>query len=162
MPRIVASGSRQSAFEDFCHAAGERERGLPILLVDAEAPVAGEDPWDHLHAHDGWARPSGTDADRCHLMVAVMESWFLADGDALAEFFGNGFRVSALPANPQIEEIPKDQVLTGFARASRHASKGTYSKSGHSFRILARLDPRKVQDAAPFARRFFSALRNLL
>jgi hypothetical protein len=95
-------------------------------------------------------------------MVTVMESWFLADRQVLFEFFGQELQESALPRNPQVEQVPKDQVLDGLARASRRTSKGEYHKGNHSFRILGQIDPGKAEDAAPFASRFFSTLRRRL
>ena len=86
-----------------------------MLLVDAEGPVTAYDPWQHLHASDGWARPASATNDQCHLMVQIMESWFLADVDALELFYERGLRRQSLPANPNIEQIPKQDVLNGLA-----------------------------------------------
>jgi hypothetical protein len=44
-------------------------------------------------------------------MVQAMEAWFLADREALAEFYGNGFSAQNLPGSPtNIEAIPKDDL----------------------------------------------------
>lgn len=162
MPRIVACGGRQNAYERFVTALGAAD-GTPMLLVDAEGPVAAgadqADPWGHLASRDRWARPSGASDGQCHLMVEVMESWFLADKAALESFYGQGFRASGLPGNPQVEKVPKDEVLSSLARATGDARKGAYDKGSHSFDILARLDPRKVENAAPYARRLLDTLR---
>jgi hypothetical protein len=88
-----------------------------------------------------------------------MEAWFLADRTALAGYFGQGFRESALPGSPQVESIPKAEVLEGLHRAARDTTKAGYSKGRHSFQVLARLDPNLVENAAPSARRFLAALR---
>ncbi len=52
MPRIVACGSRNDAFDSFrtaCH------QGLPsILLVDSEEPLRHEFPVKHLSLRDSW------------------------------------------------------------------------------------------------------------
>ncbi len=92
-------------------------------------------------------------------MVQVMESWFLADRKALANFYRQGFRPNALPGNPrQIERIPKNAVEDGLDRATRNTTKGRYHKGQHSFEILASLDPAKVTAASPHARRFVQTL----
>jgi hypothetical protein len=160
MPRIVACGGRQNAYESF-RVAVERTSipSLPLLLVDAEEAVEGEDPWEHLRHRDRWERPSAARDDQCHLMVQCMEAWFLADRAALEHHFGQGFRATALPANPRVEEIPKTDLIEGLDRAARGAAHGRYAKGDQSFRILAHLDPAKVEAAAPYARRFLEAVR---
>lgn len=163
MPRIVACGGRQGAYKDFRIAAEQAAgQGVPMLLVDAEEPVQAGDPWEHLQARDGWTRPVDTTDDQCHLMVQVMESWFLTDVEALAKYYMGDFQRNALPANQEVEAIPKADVLSGLTNATKHTQKGAYSKGSHSFAILALIDAAKVEKAAPHARRFFAALRSLL
>lgn len=160
MPRIVACGSRQNAYERFSTALKDDYR-IPMLLVDAEAPVTAAGPWEHLRQQDGWRRPTGATTDHCHLMVQVMESWFLADTRALQLFYGPDFREKSLPANPNVEEIAKADILTGLARASRNTRKGSYTshKGLHSFKILGEIRPSTVEAAAPHAKRLFDTLR---
>ena len=114
MPRIVACGSRRDAYESF--ETAQVKMGNAMLLVDAEAPVTSQGPWQHLRAIDGWARPPNATDEQCHLMVQVMESWFLADADALSSFYGQGFRKQALPQNPNVEDVSKQDVLLGPSR----------------------------------------------
>ncbi|MDE0233919.1 MAG: DUF4276 family protein [bacterium] len=160
LPSIEAAGGRQQAYDAF-KSAHERGDQVAVLLVDAEAPVTARDPWTHLNTRDGWTCPSGATNDQCHLMVQIMESWFLADRPALQEFYGQHFRSQALPGNPNIEQIPKQDVLNRLRQASRPTPKGAYDKGAHSFEILASLDPAKVIAASPHARRFVQALRDL-
>ena len=91
-------------------------------------------------------------------MVQVMESWFLADKDALQAYFGQGFRMRSLPANPNVEQIPKQDVERGLERASDGTGKGRYRKGADSFGILERLDPAKVREGSDYADRFVKAL----
>ena len=163
MPRIVACGSRKGAYDNFKIAIENDEPAL--LLVDAEAPVtARNQPWAHLKSRSGdkWECPSGSTNDQCHLMVQIMESWFLADPDALEEYYGQNFNRKALRQNPNIEDIPKKDVLDGLKNATRKTKKGGYSdknrKGKHSFEILERIDPEKVRKASLYAERFISAL----
>ena len=157
LPRIVAAGSRRNAYESFKTAHGRGDENV-MLLVDAEGPVTADGPWRHLKTRDGWDRPDGATDEQCHLMVEVMESWFLADREALEAFYGQGYRSNALPPNQDVEQIPKRDVLDGLAQSARSSTKGGYDKGAHSFRILEKLDPEKVRDAAPHADRFLSVL----
>ena len=159
-PKVIACGSRREAFDDFRTALRQYPGEHVVLLVDAEAPV---DPnktlWEHLKQRDSWEPPAGATEDNTHLMVQCMESWFLGDPETLADYFGQGFQASALPKNPHIEDIAKAAVFRSLEAATRQTkSKGTYSKGGHSFAILARLDPNKVRRASPHAERLAVAL----
>jgi hypothetical protein len=91
-------------------------------------------------------------------MVQCMEAWFLADKTTLARYYGDGFRESALPRNPRIEEIPKREVAYGLRRATEATIKGPYHKTRHGFDLLGRLDPRAVRQRSPFADAFFMVL----
>ena len=161
MPKIIASGSRNEAYDDF-KAAHAQGIVTAMLLVDAEEEVTVSGAWEHLRSRDNWRRPPGASNDQCHLMVQFMESWFLADREALASFYQQRFRPQSLPGNPrQVEQISKRDVENGLERATRDTSRGRYHKGRHSFEILASLDPAKVTAAYPHAKRFIRALLTL-
>ncbi len=169
MPRIVACGNRRHAYEQFSIAVGNAARGdVFVLLVDSEGPVAAPaaraEPWKHVATRqgDGWSKPPGATDDDLHFMVECMESWFVADRQALRGFFGQGFNAAALPANPQVENIPKAAVLNGLKNSSRGSSKGPYAKGAHSFQILALVDPTNVRAAASYAARLLAHLNTVL
>lgn len=157
-PSISACGSRNEAYRDFCRSLQHDHDILAILLVDAEAPVdAGKKPCAHLREQDGWTH--AMPEPQVHLMVQCMESWLLADRTTLQGFYGQGFRPNALPANPAIEAIPKQDVMEGLARATKDTTKGEYHKTRHGFAILENLDPVKVSDRSPHAKAFLDFLR---
>ena len=155
MPKIVACGSRNDTYQSFRKAVSGGN-GTAMLLVDSEGPVTEDGPWQHLKSTDGWDLPNAVTDDQCHLMVQVMESWFLADRDALQSFYGQGFRPQDLPQNPEIERIPKQDVLTGLSQATRNTK--SYKKGADSFQILERLAPDKIRNASGCADRFILTL----
>lgn len=160
MPSVVACGSRQNAFDNFCTALKTAsETVLPMLLVDSEEAVS-QSPWEHLKSRYGWERPIGANDKQAHLMVQVMESWFLADRLTLARHFGQGFRESALPNQTKIEVIPKQQVFDSLKSATRESRAGVYDKGKHSFDVLGKLDPSLVRSASPHAERLLLVLDN--
>ena len=162
LPRIFASGGRQQAYDDFRHALGAaRDDDLAVLLVDSEGPVAKDTgPWRHLKDRDGWDKPAGADDEHVHLMVQCMETWFLADRAVLTRYFGDGFRESSLPRRTDVEAVSKQDLEHGLNAATRNSRpKGTYRKGRDSFTILADLDPDKVANASPHAKRFLEYLR---
>lgn len=110
--KVIASGGRSRAFEDFCTALKMHAADFNILLVDSEAPVT-KSAWNHLRTREGdrWKRPDSAVNDQAHLMVQSMEAWLLADREALIDYYGSAFLDNALPNQPNIELIPKTEVL---------------------------------------------------
>lgn len=162
LPRIVACGSRNNTYKSFCTSLKKRRTDeFPILLVDAEAAVENP-PWAHLKQRDNWSRPDGANDQHAHLMVQVMESWFLADRQQLKAYFGQGFVESALPGNPRVEEVAKETVFHALKMATRNSRKREYDKGDHSFDILGRIDPHLVIAAAPNAKRLKETLDSKL
>ena len=160
--KIVRGAGRQQTFDRFATAVSGRPPGtIPFLLVDSEGPVAREDSvWQHLRARDGWTRPAGAGDDRAFLMVQIMETWFLADREALRKYFGAGFGENALRAWPNLEDVPKPRVLEALERATASCRK-RYAKGEVSFKLLARVDPARVEAACPHARALLDELRAL-
>ena len=158
MPRIIACGGRQKTLDKFCTAlAISKSDDFIVLLVDSEGPVM-NDPWFRLKQRDDWDKPEGATDDNAHLLVQCMEAWFLADQDALADFFGAGFNRNTLPQRAKVEDIPKDDLENGLKAATRQCRKGVYHKGNHSFKILAQLDPGEVIKASPHAARLVNTL----
>ena len=169
MPGVVACGSRNAAYKDFCTAVTIATAGeLPLLLVDSEDRVAsryqqeeGFKPWDHLKGRDDWSMPEQTDNRQVHLMVQCMETWFLADKECLRDFFGNDFNDNALPRNPDIESVEKKQLFEALENATRHTQKGKYGKSAHSFKILELLNPDNIFRQSKWAKRLKETLEEV-
>ncbi|HUT03701.1 MAG TPA: DUF4276 family protein [bacterium] len=91
-------------------------------------------------------------------MVQTMEAWFVADKDALSRFYGQGFRKTALPRNPKVEEINKDELNSSLSKATKNTKAGEYHKTRHGPKILELLDAAEVRDAAPHCEQLFQVL----
>jgi hypothetical protein len=156
---VIASGSRKDAFDDFRDALKRHPSDFIILLVDSEEAVM-TGPWQHLRDRtgDNWQRPAKANEDQAHLMVQVMESWFLSHKEVLTEYYGHGFLVGSLPGQPNIELVPKDDVFDKLQHASKKTQKGEYHKTRHGFDLLAMIDPGRVRAASPHADRFLTVL----
>lgn len=160
MPKVIRGKGRGRTFEHFVTAL-ETCKGdeLPLLLLDSEDAVAsGHTAWQHLKARDGWDRPQGAADDQAFLMVQFMETWFLADRDALRRYFGGGLREKHLPAWPQLEAVSKPQVLEAL-RGATAACERHYAKGRVSFELLGAIDPGKVEAACPHARALLGRLK---
>ncbi len=95
-------------------------------------------------------------------MVQCMESWFLADVSTLKSYFGLGFKPTAIPHRNDIERVPKNEVFKQLESASKGSKKRAYRKGSHSFEILGLIDPEKVVERSPFAKRLIDTLKNEL
>ena len=79
----------------------------------------------------------------------------------MKNYYGSKFRENALTRNPDVETISKADLKNGLSAATKDTGKGNYfdHKAQHSRELLARIDPVKVQQAAPNCKRLFIAVR---
>jgi hypothetical protein len=140
-----------AAAQDFKIALKDHPHARNILVIDSEGPHNAKLAADFCRKHR-FPRRS------VFWMVQVMESWFLADGAALRSYYGAGFNESALPRNPKVEEVPKQDVLKGIEQAIRQTKKRKYHKTRQAPDLLARIDPSQVRKAAPNCERIFRTL----
>ncbi len=159
MPKPLAMGTRHNAYRSFAHAHANAARDeLIVLLVDSEDLPQSSSAWTHLKQQDNWTKPKGATEDQAHLMVACMETWLIADPDACADYFGQGFEAKRLPRT-NLENRAKDEVYSALATATASAKpKGKYGKARDSFELLSRISPGKLRAACSWAERFFDVL----
>lgn len=162
LPKVVACGSRNDAFNDFKTAVNAKKDETILLLVDSEDPITTPTKWAHVSTRDSWIKPEKADEKNLYFMVECMESWFLADKATLINFYGKDFKETALPTTTGLESISKKTLYDGLAKATKLTSKGEYSKSNHSFKILALLDATKIKLHGRYAKEFFDHLSAIL
>lgn len=163
-PKLVACGSRQDAYSDFCAALSSGDGETCLLLVDAEDVISNSaSPWQHVQNRpgDNWRRPAGAQDEQLHFMAVCMESWLIADPEGLAEYFGSGFKRGALPSAENLEDVGKDDVLSALIRATRETRKGAYSKGKISFEALQATRVSKVTGRMTYCQRFVQHLNAL-
>ena len=162
MPKVVRGGSRTQTFARFATDVAEQSADVvPLLLVDSERPVgAGHSVWQHLRASDRWNKPAGAGNHDAFLMVQIMETWFLADHNALRNYFGSRFRDNALGQWVALEDVPKDSVLNALRNATARCPK-RYAKGRVSFELLGQVNPARVEAACPHAKAILDRLREL-
>jgi hypothetical protein len=158
--RVVMCGSREDAYRDFMRGVRDHADARVLLLVDSERPVTVE-PGEHLSTGDGWNLASIAD-EQCHLMAQVMESWFLADPEALARFYGQKFGAGQIPKRKNVEEVPKEEVMSSLERASRNTQRGPYHKILHGAPILESLSSERVRSRASHCDRLFASLQEAI
>ena len=157
---LSCSGSRNAAFKDFEIARRRGGHTLVVLLVDAEGPVSAS-PRDHLSAKEGWNMGDSND-DAIHLMTQTMETWILADSEALADYYGQNFAQNALPKSDDLEKVSKEDVEQALKQATRKTQKGAYHKIEHASDLLELIDPKKAREKCRHCDRLFSVLNRVM
>ncbi|HLM66378.1 MAG TPA: DUF4276 family protein [Longimicrobium sp.] len=158
--RVIPCGSRDDTFKAFRAGVRDHPEDYVFLLVDAEQEVGGK-PREHLAAREPWDLSFAAD-DQCHLMAQVMESWFLADPDALARFYGRQFGIKQIPPRKNVEEVPKSEVEAILKSSTAKTQRGEYHKIRHGAPILESLNPDRVRSRAPHCDRLFGALQEAI
>jgi hypothetical protein len=158
---FIPSGSRGATYEAFLHATKAETCDEPFLLVDSEGQVTVDEPAHHLQEQDGWQFPKGRSAS-VFLMAQVMESWIVADPDALVQFYGQHLATKALPKNIHLETVAKKDIEDSLKAATSRTQKGTYHKIRHAAPLLGMLSLDRIRHRCPHCDRFASALERTI
>lgn len=150
MPRLVACGGRETTFDDFSTAHANAHPGDYIAMwVDSEEPISNiERAWAHLQQRDAWNPPEGATDEQVLLMTTCMETWVIADRDALRSHYGSNLQESALPSLNDMEARSRDSVLNALIQATR-LCQNRYAKGKRSFELLGRLAPATQRQHLP-------------
>lgn len=100
--------------------------------------------------------------DAIHLMAQTMETWILADSEALAKYYGQDFARNALPKSDDLEKVPKVKVEQALKQATQKTQKRAYHKIKHASELLKRIDPRKARKKCRHCDRLFSMLNHAM
>lgn len=145
-PKLISGGGRNQAIADFRKSFKSHPGALSVLLIDSEGPDTGR-------LFETICQPqqiSESARDEVFWMVECMESWFLADIDALSRYYRRDL-ADALRGNPNVEEIPKRDVMARL----KAATDGRYHKTKDAPHLLKGIRPQRVRQAAPNCRRLF-------
>jgi hypothetical protein len=162
VPRIVACGSRNEAFDDFKHAQEQQAFEDVFLIVDSEDPVADRNqPWAHLASRDKWQRPSGASDEQVFLMTTCMETWIAADHTALKAHYGARLHDKSLPPLFDLEQRDRHEVQDNLVAATRNC-KNVYRKGARSFHVLLAVNPQTLSKLLPAFARMLAILEERL
>lgn len=151
----VFCGGRSETVNEFAKAVKRKDADIVVLVVDAEDEVASTTPSHptpaervkHLEISDGWTEQlKKTKPEHVHLMTKCMEAWVFADREKVAEFYGKGFKVNALPKRNVLDEEPKPSLYAAIEKATKDTTKGSYGKVKHASALLKTVRPAKVAE----------------
>ena len=157
---VSPCGSTEQAIKDFARAAKERGTDWVLaLLVDADAEVTTPTPAHYLASKLDAANVPHDVRKNIFLMVQCMESWFVTDKNAVEKCYGARAKIK-LPANTNIEAVPKADVFAALNEAAKGTPAKRYHKVRDAVKILAVLQPGIVASRSSRAKELHDFLRD--
>ena len=156
--KTIAGGPNAETVKGFLRSCRLNPSDLNVLLIDSERPAPNAaEAIRALRSSSYWdASVAPKEDERINFMVQAMEAWFIADRQAMASHFGNGFRCGSLP-NPQNAESTSPNGLTESIDQALRAIGGRrrkkYDKVRDGARLLALIDEATVRQNCPSFRR---------
>ena len=151
-PRLWACGGRGAVFDEFVNHHSSNTADYVAMWIDSEEPMENPDAaWEHLRTVTTvpkWAKPQGAQDDQVLFMTTCMETWIVADRDALRKHYGRQLQESALPPLVSLEERGRHDVQGKLGHATRHCA-NAYEKGKRSFEILGKLTPATLEHHLP-------------
>lgn len=135
--------SAKNGLSDYRKAERTHPQSWNILLKDSEQSMP-ERPVDLCAKHG--IHPQLV--DHVFWMVELMEAWFLADPEALADYYGERFNRDTIGNPTDVEQVAKTEVLRQLKHATRNTTKGEYHKIKHAPYLLEKLNSHLVRDRA--------------
>ena len=150
---MIAGGSNAETVKDFLRSCRRNPSDLNVLLIDSEGPASSAaEAIRALRSRSYWDANAATEDGQINFMVQAMEAWFIADPQALASHFGNGFAAGRL-LNPQNAESISPNGLTDSINQALRGIGGRrrkkYDKVSDGARLLAKIDEATVRRNCP-------------
>jgi len=160
--KVVPCGGRNATHDAFLNATKTWPDTVNVLVIDSEAPVANlNSPRAHLKQRDGWDL-TAIHEESIHLMIQIMETWIIADADAVARYYEQRFQKSALPRVQNLEGVEKVSIYSALKQATAKTQKGEYQKIRHAAALLTGIDPAIVRQRCPSCDRLFVTLAHAI
>jgi hypothetical protein len=157
---VSPCGSTDETIRDYARAVQDKKTDSVVaLLVDSDATVTAKTTAAHLRAKLAFVKLAEKDREHIFLMVQCMEAWLVTDKDALEKCFGAKVHSLKFPANPDIESVPKNDILSALDKAASHTPTKHYGKIRDAAEILTVLRPERVAKRSRHAAMLHEFLR---
>lgn len=163
-PKLRASGGRDRVFRDFRTEMQAGDHDFIAMWIDSEEPMANiERTWKHLAAVTTvtrWQQPEGAEDDQVLFMTTCMETWIVADREALRQHYRpkQSLKESSLPSTSDLETRERNVVQQALERATKDCT-NRYAKGGRSFEVFEKLDPALLKRQLPSFARVYRILK---
>jgi hypothetical protein len=164
---IITSGGRGQTYKDFKTAFEQDKHDFVVLLLDSEGAVPqNQRAWAYFTSgtrpNDAtFLRPKNATDDNAHLMVQMMEAWFITDVEAFRTVYRRNLQEGSLSKTLDVEQISRHLIIPALENATRHTTKGIFKKS-HGADLIAELDIKELRRRSKHADRLFQTLQNHL
>lgn len=158
--KMVSCGGRDQAMSAFIHSLTSNPDTHSFLLVDSETLVSGA-KIAHL-TKTGSGSLSAAKEDCVHLMCQVMETWLIADPEAIEKYYGKNFHRNSLPKRINLEEVTKPDIYNALESATKDTTKGRYHNIHHAKDLLGLVSPDKVRKRCLHCDKLLQILDNVL
>ena len=144
--KLIASGARAEGKS----LAGKKlqPKATHFILKDSEKPIREATPKNTFY----W--------------IEVMESWFLADPNAIQKALGSCVNTSKVPQWTSVEKVAKADVFSKMSSLTKPCGTGKHYDHAHppklASRILRHLDRDTVQRKSPECKRFLTTLHETI
>ncbi len=155
---INICGSTDQTFRIFQSANKKTNNSFLCFLVDSDKPLEDDDTPKSFLQREKTLNFENVKDEQCHLMVQIMESWFLADVETLKTFYGQKFKPNTIRKQTNIEKIAKLDVEKSLDKATNETSKGKYHKIKHGAELLGKIETAKVREKSEHCNRLFETM----
>lgn len=143
LPRLIACGGRGNVYERFLDDHRVPKANYVAMWIDAEELMTDiEQAWKHLaqvKTVPAWSLPENAEDEQVLFMTTSMETWIVTDRETLRRHYGQSLNENPLPAIPNIENRPRNEVFQALVTATKKCE-NRYEKGTHSSEILEKLD----------------------
>jgi hypothetical protein len=159
--RLVACGGRDEAFRAFENERKFEEETHCLLLIDSEEVLDDGVKAQLAQRERHWNLTTVPEGD-LHVMTTTMETWIIADLNALRTFYGQHFAQNRLPVHNNLEKVSKQDVWRDLAAATQNSQAGIYHKMRHAPKLLSRMDSTTVRQRCSHCNRLFQTVETIL
>lgn len=154
-PSLKACGGRNAVFDDFCTALRSGQEDYIAMWIDSEEPMKDvEAAWSHLEGVRtvaAWKKPTGAEDEQVLFMTTCMETWIVADREALKRHYAHKLQESALPPLHALEDRSRHDVQDKLERATKDCQ-NAFAKGKRSFEALEQISPAALAQLPSFKR----------